>query len=462
MVLGSGPNGLAAALTLAQAGRSVLVVEAADEPGGGLRSRELLEPGFRHDLCATVMALTAVSPFFARLELDLVTPPAPLAHPLDDGSAVMLERSVEATAAGLGPDAAAYRRLMGPLAAHAQALFTDLLGPLRPPRHPILAARFGLPALLPASRLCRLAFRGERARALLAGAAAHSMLALEEPASAAFGLVMLLSAHAGGWPLARGGSATVAEALVGQVRGLGGEIVCGQRVESLASLPPSRAVLLDLVPKGVLDLAGHRLPARYRGRLQRYRMGPGVFKLDWTLDGPIPWRAPECSRAATVHLGGSFEQVVLAEREVARGRHPDRPFVLLVQPTLFDPSRAPAGRHVAWAYCHVPNGSNRDMTDAIEGQIERFAPGFRDLVRARSAWGPAQLEFEDANCVGGDIAGGRPDLRQLFARPAPRWTPYATPDPSLFICSAATPPGAGVHGMCGYHAARAALRLRLF
>ncbi|HZV53074.1 MAG TPA: NAD(P)/FAD-dependent oxidoreductase [Candidatus Dormibacteraeota bacterium] len=458
VVVGSGPNGLAAAVTLAEAGRSVLVVEAAPEPGGGLRTVELLEPGFRHDLCAAVMAMASVSPFLSRHELDLVTPPAALAHPLDDGRALLLERSVEATAEGLGADRRAYERLMRPLVARAVELATDVLGPLRPPRHPLLLARFGALGLLPAARLARMLFSGAEARALFAGVAAHSMLSLHEPVSAAVGLVMLVTAHHGGWPLGRGGAATVAGALVRRLRELGGEIRCGLRVDSVDELPTSGAVLLDLVPRGVLEVAGHRLPGRYRRALARYRYGPGVFKLDWTLEGPIPWRAPECRRAATIHLGGTLEEIAAAEQDVAAGRHPARPFVILVQPTLFDPSRAPAGRHVAWAYCHVPNGSDRDMTEAIEAQIERFAPGFRDLVRRRSALGPRQVELRDANYVGGDINGGRQDLRQLFFRPVVRWTPYVTPDPRLFICSAATPPGGGVHGMCGWHAARAVLR----
>jgi phytoene dehydrogenase-like protein len=461
VVVGSGPNGLAAAITLAEAGRSVLVLEAADEPGGGLRTRELLEPGFRHDICATVMALAPVTPFLRRMQPDLVWPPAPLAHPFDDGTAVVLERSVEATASALGPDADSYRRLLASLVEGAMELMPEVMGPVRLPVHPLLMARFGLPGLLPAVRLARLAFRGRDARALLAGAAAHSLQSLDAPGTAAFGLVMLLSAHAGGWPIARGGSSSLAAALVRRLELLGGEVRCGCPVRSLGALPPHRAVLLDLVPRGVLEVAGDRLPAGYRRRLQRYRHGPGAFKLDWTLDGPIPWRAPGCARAATVHLGGTLEEIASSEHEVARGRHPERPFVILVQPSLFDHARAPEDRHVGWAYCHVPNGSDRDMTGVVEDQVERFAPGFRDLIRARSVWPPSRLEAEEPNCVGGDVAGGRMDLRQLIARPVASWNPYATPDPALFICSAATPPGGSVHGMCGVWAARAALRSRL-
>ena len=459
--MGAGPNGLVAALRIAQAGCSVLVLEAADEPGGGLRTAELLEPGFRHDICATVQALAPLSPAFSalNLHLDLVAPPAPLAHPFDDGSAVVLYPTVDQTARGLDADADSYRRLIGPLVREARPLFTDILAPLTHiPRHPALLARFGSPGLLSAFRLAKLVFRERRAQALLAGAAAHSELSLHEPITAAFGLVMLISAHAGGWAFARGGSSSIADLLVSRLKANGVEVRCGQRVTTLTELPPSRAVLLDLVPKGVLDVAGPHLPTRYRRWLARYRYGPGVFKLDWTLNGPIPWRAAECGLAGTVHLGGTMEEIAEAEHEVAHGGHPDRPFVILTQPSLFDRSRAPVGRHVAWAYCHVPNGSDQDRSDAVERQIERFAPGFRDLVRARRDWTPAALEQRELNCVGGDINGGRQDLRQLLARPAPRWNPYSTPDPSLFIGSAATPPGGGVHGMCGWNASGAVLR----
>ncbi|MBO0682165.1 MAG: NAD(P)/FAD-dependent oxidoreductase [Candidatus Dormibacteraeota bacterium] len=460
-VVGSGPNGLAAAVTLAEAGLSVQVLEMAEQPGGGLRTEELVEPGFHHDICSTVMALAPISPFLSRFSLDLVRSPAPLAHPLDDGTAVMLERSLDRTARGLGRDAAAYRRLMEPLAAQATALAGEVLQPpLHLPRHPLAMARFGPPALLPAARLARSGFRDQRARALFAGVAGHSMLPLDRPLSSAFALVMLTAAHAGGWPLARGGSSTVADTLLRRLRELGGEVRCGHQVRSVEELDGARAVLLDLVPKGVLEVAGHRFPDRYRRRLERYRLGAGVFKLDWTLEAPIPWRSPECARAATVHLGGTLEEIVDGEWQVSQGRHPERPFVILVQPTLFDPERAPAGRHVAWAYCHVPNGSTSDMSEAVEKQVERFAPGFRDLVRSRSVWSPARLERREPNCVGGDIGGGLMDFRQVLARPVLKAVPYATPDPSLFICSAATPPGGAVHGMCGVNAAQAALRRR--
>lgn len=461
VVVGSGPNGLAAAITLAEAGRSVLVLEAAGTPGGGLRTQELLEPGFRHDVCSTIMALPRLVPFFAPLQLDLVTPPAPLAHPFDDGTAVVAERSVAQTASRLGRDGVAYRRLIQPLARRAPDLLAMVLGPLAPPRHPLLLARFGLPGLLSAVALGGALFRAREARALLAGAAAHSLLALDEAGAGAVGLLMLASAHAGGWPFAGGGSATVAEALVRRLVELGGEVTCNQRVSAVTEVPPHRAVLLDLAPTGVLEVAANHFPKRYRSSLARFRHGPGAFKLDWTLDRPIPWRAAECLRAGTVHLGGTMEEIAESELEVSRGRHPSRPFVLLTQPTLFDRIRAPDGKHVAWAYCHVPNASDADMTKAIEDQVERFAPGFRDTVRKRSAWTARRLEAEEPNAVGGDVMGGRMDLRGLLARPVLRLNPYATPDPEIFICSASTPPGGGVHGMCGVRAARAALRSRL-
>ena len=461
IVVGSGPNGLAAAIMLAEAGRSVVVLEARSTPGGGLRTEELLEPGFVHDVCSAIMALPPLLEFFGPLQLDLVTPPAPLAHPFDDGTAVIADRSVTQTASRLRGDAAAYRRLIGPLVERARELLPMVMAPPRPPRHPLLLARLGLPGLLSALSLAGVFFQEREARALLAGAAAHSLLALDEGGTGAMGMLMLVSAHAGGWPVARGGSARVAEAMVARLRALGGEIDCERRVRALSELPAHSAALLDLVPQGVLDVTGDRLPKPYRDALETYRHGPGAFKLDWTLDGPIPWRSAEVGRAATVHLGGTMEEIAEAELQVARGAHPARPFVLLTQPSLFDRSRAPDGKHTAWAYCHVPNGSNVDMTGAIEAQIERFAPGFREVVRRRSVWPPSRIESEEPNCVGGDVMGGRMDLRGLVARPVLSLNPYATPDPSLFICSAATPPGGGVHGMCGVNAARAVLSSRL-
>ncbi len=461
-VVGSGPNGLAAAIVLAAAGRRVVVLEGEQTLGGGCRSAELTLPGFVHDSCSTVHALALASPFLRGLPLaehgfEPVHPEAPLAHPLDDGTAVVLKHSVDATARGLGPDERAYRRLFAPLVAASEDLFGGLLAPLRPTRHPLALARFGLSGVRSCEGLARSRFEGERARALLAGCCAHSMLSLRAPVSAAFGVVLMMSAHAVGWPVARGGSQRLADALAGHLRSLGGELHTGRRVESLHELQAG-AALLDVGPRELVRLAGARLPDRYRRRLAGYRYGPGVFKLDWALDGPIPWAAPEVGRAGTVHLGATLEEIAAAEEEVARGGHAERPYVLLVQPTLFDPTRAPEGKHTAWAYCHVPSASTRDMTGAIEAQVERFAPGFRDLIAGRSAMDSAEVERRNRNYVGGDINGGVQDLRQLFTRPVARPVPYSTPLPGVFLCSSSTPPGGGVHGMCGYWAAKAALR----
>lgn len=463
VVVGAGPNGLAAAIVLARAGREVTVIEGAETVGGGVRSEELTLPGFVHDTCSTVQALALFSPFLRGLwlaehGLELVHPDVPLAHPLDGGEAVILERSVEETARSLEVDARAYRRLIEPLVRSSDSLAEELLGPLRPPRHPLLMGRFGVSAIRSTTGLARARFEGERAPALLAGLSAHSMLSLRAPVSAAFGLVLAVSAHAVGWPVVRGGSQRLADSLASHLRSLGGRIETGRTVESLDELPDAGATLLDVTPRQLLRMAAHRLPPLYRRRLARYRYGPGVFKLDWALDGPIPWAAPEVARAGTVHLGGTLEEIAASEEAATGGQHSERPFVLFVQPTLFDSSRAPAGKHTAWAYCHVPSGSRRDMTAAIEAQVERFAPGFRDRVIGRSAMGPAEVELRNANYVGGDINGGVQDLRQLFTRPVARRVPYSTPVPGLFVCSSSTPPGGGVHGMCGYWAAQAALR----
>jgi phytoene dehydrogenase-like protein len=464
IVVGAGPNGLAAAIELARAGRSVRIYEAADQVGGGTRSAELTLPGFIHDPCASVHPLSLASPFFRSLDLgrhglEWVQPEAPVAHALVPGQSVVLERDLAAVGDALGRDADAWRRLFGPLVREWERLVPTLLAPvLRPPRHPILLARFGLPALLPASSLARLAFRDPAARALFAGMAAHSMLRLGQPLSASFGLVLGLLAHAVGWPLARGGSGAIAAALEAEARALGVEIVIGHRVDAVADLPEARAYLLDVTPRQMLAMTGDRLPTRYRRQLEGFRYGPGVCKVDWALDGPIPWSDPATARAATVHLGGSYREVAASEDAVGRGRHPSRPFVLLVQPTVADPSRAPEGRHVAWAYCHVPNGSTQDMTAAIEAQVERFAPGFRDCILARATKDAPAMEAYDANYVGGDINGGIGDWPQLLFRPVVRWNPYSTPDPAIFLCSSSTPPGGGVHGMSGRHAARAADR----
>ena len=463
VIVGAGPNGLAAGITLARVGRSVVVLEAKETIGGGTRSAELTLPGFVHDICSALHPLGVASPFFrdlplAHYGLEWVFPPACLAHPLDDGTAVMVEGSVDATAANLGPDAARYRRLMGPLVAGWQGLLGDLLGPLRVPRHPIVVARFGLAGLLPAATLARAAFRGERARAVLAGMASHAMMPLSAPATAAFGLVLALVAHAIGWPMARGGSQRVADALGAHLRSLRGEIVTGHPVRSRADLPDARAILFDTSPRQLVQVMGNELPAGYRQALSRFRYGPGVFKADYALDGPIPWRAEECLRAGTVHLGGTLEEIAAAEAATWRGEHPERPFVLVAQQSLFDPTRAPEGRHTAWAYCHVPHGSAEDMAGRLEAQIERFAPGFRDRILARCIRTAADMEAYNPNYIGGDINAGVQDLRQLFTRPVARLNPYTTPIPGLYLCSSSTPPGGGVHGLCGYYAGRTALR----
>ena len=469
VVVGSGPNGLAAAIALARAGRSVTVLEANDTIGGGARSAELTLPGFTHDVCSAIHPLGRASPIFAALPLaahglDWIEPPIAIGHPLDDGSAALVRRDLETTAAGLGKDGRAYVRFIGPIARDWDVIVRELLGPIRigaPIRHPIAVPRFGLQALQPATWLARR-FRTARARALVAGVAAHSMLPIEQPVTGAFAISLLASAHAVGWPIPRGGSQHIADALAAHLTAdLGGEIVTGRRVESMDDLPRHRAVLFDLTPRQLLAIAGPRLRGAYAWQLRRYRYGPGTFKLDLAMDGPIPWRNPDLNQAGTVHLGGSADEIAEAQRVVARGKVSRRPFVILAQPSRFDPSRAPDGRHTVWAYCHLPSGSTADMTDAILAQVERFAPGFRERVLALHAMGPASIEAHDANHVGGDINGGLQDLWQLFTRPAWRIDPYSTPDPGIFICSSSTPPGGGVHGLCGAHAAASALRRAL-
>jgi phytoene dehydrogenase-like protein len=463
VVVGAGPNGLAAAIELRRAGRSVLVLEAQGRPGGGARSAELTLPGFLHDTCSAVHPLGAASPFFRSLarQVDWVHPSAPVAHPLDGGSVAVLERSVDDTAAGMGSDGDDWRRLFGPLVSQGPALLDEVLRPLRFPRHPVVLARFGLQGIRSAAAVAAR-FHGEAARALLAGLAAHSILPLRTFPTGAMALFMGLLAHLVGWPLPRGGAQRITDILVGELASLGGEIVAGHRVRSMGDLPAeARAVLFDLTPRQVATIAGERLPGRYRAALRRFRYGPGAFKVDWALDGPVPWKAQDCGRAGTVHVGGRFEEIAASEAAAWKGEHPERPFLILAQPSLFDHSRAPAGRHAVWGYCHVPNGSTVDMTERIEAQIERFAPGFRERILARSVMFPADLEWYNENYVGGDIVGGAQNLRQLFTRPVARWDPYSTPDPAIFICSSSTPPGGGVHGMCGYHAARSALRRAL-
>ncbi len=462
-VVGSGPNGLAAAITLARAGRHVVVIEGAETIGGGMRSLTLTLPGHSHDAFSAIHPLGVGSPFFASLPLrehglEWVHAPAPLAHPFDDRPPAMLERDIEATAIGLGEDPEQYRGWVEPLAARWSELMPDILGPLRLPSHPVLTARFGLRAIRSTRAFVRRMFRGEAARALFGGIAAHATIPLEKTGTAAFGLVLLIAAHVGGWPLARGGSQSIANALASYFRSLGGEIRSGEWVRSLDALPPSRVVLLDITARQFLHLAGNRLPARYRRSLRRFKYGMGVFKVDWALRGPIPWKEPECVRASTVHLCGSYEELEDAERRIWRGKHVKRPFVLVSQPTLFDPSRAPEGGHVGWAYCHVPQGSTTDMTGAIEQQVERFAPGFRDVIIARHTMNTAELEERNPNLVGGDINGGAASLDQLFFRPVVSLDPYATPLRGVYLCSASTPPGGGVHGICGWRAALSALR----
>jgi phytoene dehydrogenase-like protein len=453
VVIGSGPNGLAAAALLARAGHTVTVHEAADRIGGGTRTEELTLPGFRHDVCSAVHPMGIGSPCFDSLRLtdfglQWIHPDAPVAHPLDDGTAVMLERSLDATAANLGGDGARWRSFFGPLAQSWPELRHDILGPIiHIPRNPIRLARFGLHALRPAASFARGMFQGERASALFAGIAAHAILPLEDPASAAIGILLATLGHAVGWPIARGGSQSIADALGVVIRAHGGEIRTNSRV---ADLPAADAVLCDIGPKQLLRLA--TWPDWYRRALEGYRYGPGVFKMDWALDGPIPWRAKECARAGTVHLGGTLEEIQLWERH-----HTGRPFLLLVQHSLFDPTRAPAGKHTAWAYCHVQNGSTVDMTAAIEDQVERFAPGFRDRILARHALTPADIERRNPNMVGGDVGGGANTLGQLIFRPT--LSAYRTPRKGVYLCSASTPPGAAVHGMCGWNAVKAA-RLR--
>jgi phytoene dehydrogenase-like protein len=463
IVVGAGPNGLAAAITLARAGRSVEVREAAHEAGGGSRSAELTLPGFIHDVCSSVHPLALASPFFRGLDLARhglfwVHPDAPLAHPLDDGRVAFLERSVEETASGLGRDARRWKLLFGPLVRDTNRLVPTLLGPVvRAPRHPIALARFGVPALAPATLLARGAFHDEPARALFAGLAAHSIVPLERPLTSSFGLVMAMFAQSFGWPFARGGSGAITRALVSELTSLGGSVVTDDQVESVDELPRAETVLLDLAPRQALAVAGPRLSAWRRRTMRRFRYGAGIFKLDWALDGPIPWRSPEVARGGTVHLGGSLAEIAASEAAVGRGEVSERPFVILAQASLFDATRAPEGKHTVWAYCHVPNGSTIDMTDAIESQIERFAPGFRERVLARRAVGPAELEAYDANYVGGDINSGIADIRQLVFRPWPALDPYRL-GYGLYLCSSSTPPGGGVHGMSGWHAARSALR----
>jgi len=462
VVVGSGPNGLAAAVTLASAGLSVDVVEGAASAGGGCRTEALTLPGFRHDVCSAVHPLVLASPFFRQPAFDglrdaVRQPRVPFANPLEGNVAVAAYRSVEETADALGPDGPSYRRLVGPLVRNAEEIGNSVLAPLRSlPRHPIAFGQFGLPGLLPTSWLVRQ-FRGDPAKALLAGVAAHAMVPLTAPLTSAFGLLLTMTAHSVGWPVIEGGSSAITDALVAELRRLGGNVTTGQWVRSLSELPPSTVVLLDTAPKGLLALTDAALPSRYRRQLQQFRYGPGVCKVDWALTGPVPWAATACRHAGTVHLGGTYPEVAASEADVAAGRHPQRPYCIIVQPGVADPTRAPSSQETLWAYCHVPHGSTVDMTAAIEAQIERFAPGFSDLILSRSTITAAEVEQHNPNYVGGDIGAGASNLRQTLLRPTPRWNPYRTPLQNVYLCSASTPPGGGVHGMCGVYAARTAL-----
>ena len=464
IIVGAGPNGLAAAVTLARAGRSVLILEAMQTIGGGTRTEELTLPGFKHDVCSAIHPLGVASPFFRSLPLEKyglkwIFPPVAVAHPLDDGSAGFITASLEETTKNLDGDGRAYQRLIAPLLRNWELILPELLGPLPlPPRHPFALARFGLSAIRSAHGLADSYFKGERARALFAGMAAHSMLPLEDPLTASFGVAMTLMAHTVGWPIPQGGSHSITDALAAYFCSLGGEIRTGVLVESLEQLPPARAVLLDVTPRQLLKIAGDRLPDGYRRKMEHFRYGVGVCKVDFALDGPIPWKAPECRQTGTVHLGGTLEQISASERAIWHGEHPEQPYVLLAQQSLFDPSRAPQGRHTAWAYCHVPNGSRVDMTDRIIAQIERFAPGFRELILAQNTRTAVEMEQYNPNYIGGDINGGVQDWRQFFTRPTISLSPYSTPAKGIYLCSSSTPPGGGVHGMCGYHAAQAVIK----
>lgn len=462
VVVGAGPNGLAAAVELARAGLQVRVVEGRSEIGGGLRSAELTLPGFLHDVCSGCHPTGIVSPFFRTLPLERhglrwCASSVSVAHPLDDQPAVLLRRSLGETARELGRDARAYERLFAPFLADPHGLLADLLGPLRIPRHPLLMARFGMRGLLPASTLLRTTFREDRARALLAGCAAHSILPFDRLLTGAVAMIFAFTAHVDDWPVAAGGSRAIADALASYLRELGGRIETDRPVRALADLPPARVVLFDTTPAQLIDIAGAILPDGYQRRLRRFVYGPGVFKLDWALAGSIPWRDARCREASTVHLGGTLDELAAAEAAVWRGEHPERPFVLVVQQSELDPSRAPAGKHTGYAYCHVPPGSDVDLTDVVERQMERFAPGFRDLILARHVMRTRDLVADNPNYVGGAITGGAADITQFFTRPVARLDPYSTPNPRLFLCSASTPPGPGVHGMCGYFAARSAI-----
>ncbi|CAM3918876.1 NAD(P)/FAD-dependent oxidoreductase [Mucilaginibacter galii] len=462
VVVGSGPNGLAAAIMLQQNGLQVLLLEGKAEIGGGLRTAELTLPGYQHDICSAIHPLAVNSPYLQTLPLqqfglDYIFPDVPAAHPFDDGTAAILKSSLADTAQLLGTDAQAYQQLIQPLVNSWPGIAPNVLGPLSWPKHPLDMARFGLKGLQPATVLARL-FKTTQARGLWAGMAAHAIQPLTNYATAAAALVLLTQAHLKGWPLPRGGSQAIANSMAAYFRSLGGQIETNTYISNMSQLPLARAVLFDVTPRQLLQIAGHRFSPLYQYQLKRYRYGMGVFKVDWALDGPIPFTASSCMQAGTVHLGGTLEEIAAGEQQAANGQHAERPFVLLAQQSLFDNSRAPQGKHTAWAYCHVPQGSTKDMTQAIENQVERFAPGFKDLILARSTMNTLQMEAYNPNYIGGDINGGVLSLSQLFTRPALRWSPYRTSAKGLYICSSSTPPGGGVHGMCGYYAAKRVLK----
>lgn len=463
VIVGAGPNGLSAGIELARQGLSVCVLEAKETIGGGARTAEITEPGFFHDICSAIHPVGVVSPFFKSMELERwgvewVYPEVALAHPFDDGDAALLYQSLEKTGDTLGEDKRAYEQLMRPFVERAGDFFEETLRPIRFPRHPFLMLRFGLVGLRSSFGLAQARFRQKKARALFAGCCAHSVLPLTKAGTASFGMVLALAAHAINWPSVRGGSERIIEALAACLKSLGGEIRTLHPVSSMKDVSEARAVLFDLTPRQVVSIAGDELPSGYRSKLSKFRYGPGVFKVDWALDGPIPWKAEACRRAATVHLGATIEEIVASEDAMWNGKHSERPFVLIAQQSLFDSSRAPEGKQTGWAYCHVPHGSDVDMTEKIERQVERFAPGFRDLIRARHTINSVELERHNPNMIGGDIGGGANDLRQFLARPILRYDPYSTPNKRLYLCSSSTPPGGGVHGMCGSLAARSALK----
>jgi phytoene dehydrogenase-like protein len=462
VVVGTGPNGLAAALALARAGLSVEMFEGASSPGGGCRTQEITLPGFHHDICSTIQSMVSLSPFFRAFPeiagaVTMRAPQSAFAHPLDGGRVATVKGSVDETAQGLGADAAVYQKVMGPLVDDAQGLANAVLAPLRsPPRNPLTMARFALGGIPSASHLAKR-FTTPEGKALVAGACSHAMLPLTAPVTAAFGLFLTVTAHAGGWPVIEGGSARLVDALVDALATEGVTIRLDSPVRSLSDIPSARATLFDTSAQGLVDIAGDRLSSRYKSSVARFARGPGVFKVDWALSGPVPWSAPACRTAGTVHVGGPFDEVAASEEDVARGRHNERPYCIVVQASVADATRAPSGQHTLWAYCHVPNGSGVDMTERIENQIERFAPGFRDLILGRASTSTAEGEHHNPNYLGGDITGGAGTLRQTIFRPALRWNEYRTGTPGLYLCSSSAPPGGGVHGMCGWLAARTVL-----